>query len=208
MNLQGYYSRFDRSKAYEKTMFLAGRGLQSAELNKIQEYAASRISGIGDAIFADGDIINGADCIVDSDTGAVIIESGRIYLRGAVLEIPVANLEIPTDRSVVIGLWYDEKTVTELEDPALRDPAVGTRNYQESGAARLKSVLIWDFKAAGISSTNHGEFYPVYSVENGVLIQNAPPPQLDAVQTAIARYDKESNGSYVVSGLNVTYLKT
>jgi hypothetical protein len=187
-------------------------------LNEIQEYANSRISGIGDAIFADGDVISGASCIVDSDTGNVIIEPGRIYLRGAVRDIGEATFTIPTDRSVVIGIWYDEKTVTELEDSTLRDPAVGTRNYQEPGAARLKSVLTWDFKAIGIPSVNPGEpkvgetqwsqFYPVYSVENGVLIQNAPPPQLDAVQTAIARYDRESNGSYVVNGLNVTYLKT
>jgi hypothetical protein len=208
VNLQGFYNRFDKAKNYEKTMFLAGRGLQSAELNEIQEYANSRISGIGDAIFADGDVISGASCIVDSDTGAVIIEPGRIYLRGAVRDIGEVTFTIPTEQSVVIGIWYDEKTVTELEDSTLRDPAVGTRNYQEPGAARLKSVLTWDFKAAGIPSVNQGEFYPVYSVENGVLIQNAPPPQLDAVQTAIARYDRESNGSYVVNGFNVTYLKT
>jgi hypothetical protein len=208
MSFQGFYNRFDKTKNYEKTMFLAERGLQSAELNEIQEYANSRISGIGDAIFADGDVISGASCIVDSDTGAVIIEPGRIYLRGAVRDIGETTFTIPTDRSVVIGVWYDEKTVTELEDSTLRDPAVGTRNYQEPGAARLKSVLTWDFKATGIASTDKGEFYPVYSVENGVLIQNAPPPQLNAVQTAIARYDRESNGSYVVNGLNVTYLKT
>ena len=208
MSLNGYYSRFDKSKSYEKTIFLAGRGLQSAELNEIQDYAASRISGIGDAIFADGDVINGAMCVVNTDSGTVIIESGRIYLRGAVREVPEASFTIPTDRSVVIGVWYSETTITELEDPTLRDPAVATRNYGEPGAARLKSVLSWDFKANGVEVVDKGEFYPVYSVENGVLIQNAPPPQLDSVQTAIARYDKESNGSYVVNGLGVTYLKT
>jgi hypothetical protein len=215
MSLQGYYNRFDKSKSYEKTLFLAGRGLQSAELNEIQDSAISRISGIGDAIFADGDVIVGATCVVNPDTGSVIIEAGKIYLRGAVRDVANAAFSISTNVSVVIGVWYDEQEITELEDPNLRDPAVGTRNYQEPGASRLKSVLSWDFKAAGVisagvtSAENSGtNFYPVYSVENGVLIQNAPPPQLDAVQTAIARYDRESNGSYVVTGLGVTYLKT
>jgi hypothetical protein len=164
------------------------------------------ICRVGDATFADGDVINGALCII-SDAGNVIIEPGRIYLRGAVRDIGEATFTIPTDRSVVIGVWDDEQTMMELEDSTLRDPAVGTRNYQEPVAARLQSVPAWDFKATGIPATDQGEFYQGYSVENGVLIQNAPPPQLDAVQTAIARYDRESNGSYVVNGLNVTYLK-
>jgi hypothetical protein len=62
-------------------MFLAGRSLQSAELNEIQDYANSRISSIGDAIFADGDVISGTSCIVDSDTGNVIIESESQHSR-------------------------------------------------------------------------------------------------------------------------------
>jgi hypothetical protein len=108
MSLQNYYNRFDRSKNYEKTMFLAGRGLQSAELNEIQDYANSRISGIGDAIFADGDVISGASCIVDPD-GAVIIEAGRIYLRGAVREVPATNLAIPTDSRLSSGFGTMKK---------------------------------------------------------------------------------------------------
>jgi hypothetical protein len=112
MALNGYYDRFDKSKNYEKTMFLAGRGLQSAELNEVQEYAISRISGIGDDIFADGDVINGSTCVVNPDIGSVIIEAGYIYLRGTVREVPEANFTIPTDRSVV----------TELEDLADDEP--------------------------------------------------------------------------------------
>ncbi|WP_374699105.1 DUF4815 domain-containing protein [Wolbachia endosymbiont (group B) of Limnophora tigrina] len=47
----------------------------------------------------------------------------------------------------------------------------------------------------------------MYNVENGVLIQHAPPPQANAVNTALARYDRESNGSYVVNGLDVMFLQ-
>ena len=208
MNLNGYYNRFDKNKNFEKTVFLSGRGLQSAELNEIQDYASSRICEIGDAIFANGNIISGANCIINQSTGNVIIESGKVYLRGSVRDIAPATFNIPIDKSVVIGIVYFEQTVTELEDPTLRDPAIGTRNYQEPGAARLQSVVSWDFKISGENTNEKGEFYPVYTVQNGVLIQNAPPPQLDSVQTAIARYDKESNGSYVVTGMNVTYLKS
>ncbi len=209
MTLNSYYNRYDPAKKYDRSLFLAGRGLQSAELNEIQDYALHNLKGIGDAIFRDGDVIRGAACVVNPDTGETSVEAGYIYLRGAVREIGSVNFTIPINTSVRIGVWYVESTVTELEDPGLRDPAVGTRNYQEPGAARLKANITWDFQADGIPPTSQeGEFYPIYGVENGVLVQHAPPPQLDAVNAALARYDRESNGSYVVSGLDVMYLQT
>mgnify|MGYP002471740681 FL=1 len=39
-------------------------------------------------------------------------------------------------------------------------------------------------------------------------MQTAPAPQLEAVNTALARYDDESNGSYVVRGMTVTCLSS
>lgn len=52
-----------------------------------------------------------------------------------------------------------------------------------------------------------GEFYPIYNIENGVLIEHSPPPQASIVTTTLARYDKEANGSYVVNGLEVMCLQ-
>jgi len=208
MTLNSYYNRYDPAKKYDRTLFLAGRGLQSAELNEIQDYALHNLKGIGDAIFRDGDVIRGCACVVNPDTGDTTLEAGFIYLRGAVRESGSVNFTIPINTSVRIGVWYVESTVTELEDPGLRDPAIGTRNYQEPGAARLKSNIIWDFQVDGLTPINpEGEFYPIYGVENGVLIQHAPPPQFDAVNSALARYDRESNGSYVVNGMDVRYLQ-
>lgn len=43
MTLNSYYNRFNPDKEYEKSLFLAGRGLQSAELNETQEYALSKL---------------------------------------------------------------------------------------------------------------------------------------------------------------------
>ncbi|WP_341816044.1 MULTISPECIES: DUF4815 domain-containing protein [unclassified Wolbachia] len=206
MTLNSYYNRFNPDKEYEKSLFLAGRGLQSAELNETQEYALSKLKGIGDAIFRDGDVITGSNCIIDGEK--VTLEGGKIYLRGAVRKVEKEEFVIPLSTTVRIGVYYVESTITELEDENLRDPAVGTRNYQEVGAARLKVSTIWGYQAEGLSPRfSEGEFYPIYNIENGVLIEHSPPPQANIVTTALARYDKEANGSYVVNGLEVMFLQ-
>ncbi|WP_425386661.1 DUF4815 domain-containing protein [Wolbachia endosymbiont (group A) of Barypeithes pellucidus] len=204
MTLNSYYNRSD--KEYEKSLFLAGRGLQSAELNEIQDYALLRLKGIGDAIFRDGDVITGSNCIIDGEK--VTLEGGKIYLRGAVRKVEKEEFIIPLNTTVRIGVYYVESTITELEDENLRDPAVGTRNYQEVGAARLKVSTIWGYQAESVTvNSANGEFYPIYNIENGVLVQYSPPPQANIVTTALARYDKEANGSYVVNGLEVMFLQ-
>lgn len=206
--LDKYYNRYDPAKKYTRTMFLASRGLQSAELNEIQEYANAAVRGIGDALFADGDVVSGCTCVIDNTTGATSIEPGKIYLQGLVRDVNDGNFTIPVDVSVRIGVYFKEQTITELEDDSLRDPAVGTRNFQEVGAIRTQYQITWGYQAQGVTDADSdlGEFYTIYNVENGVLVQKALAPQMESVNTALARYDNESNGSYVVKGLNVTCL--
>lgn len=201
MSIDNYYDRTDPAKNYEQHLFRAGYGLQAAELNEIQQASISRVRGIGDALFKDGDIIKDCACLVDSDTGAVTMNGGALYLRGAVRGIAPASFVIPTDQSLAIGVRLVEATVTELEDPSLRDPAKGTRNYQEPGAARLQVTAVWGWEGDG----QEGDFFAVYTVENGVLLQKEPPPQLDTMTNALARYDRDSaGGNYVISGFGVS----
>ena len=207
MELKDYYNRFNVGKKYTKSLFRAGTSLQSAELNEVQDYATDALKRLGDALFADGDVISGCTCVVDNQTGATTLEAGKIYLNGMIRDVHEGSFTIPTTTSVRIGIYYKEKTITELEDPELRDPAVGTPGYQEIGAARLQYTTEWGFLIEGeVSDDNRGNFYPIYNIENGVLVQKALAPQLDSVSTALARYDDESNGSYVVDGMNVTCL--
>jgi hypothetical protein len=199
-----YYNRFQASKNYEKALFFVGRGLQSAELNEIQEFSLNKLKALGDAIFKDGDVVSGCDCIVQD--GSVTVEAGNVYLRGAVRSVPSATLEINDTQRFNIGLYLKETTVTELEDPTLRDPAVGARNYQEAGAARMQYSLTWAAQAEGsVTNAELGDFYPVYVVDLGVLILKSAAPELDSVKVALARYDRESNGSYIVRGFDVKY---
>lgn len=202
--LSGYYNRYDADKNYEKHMFRAGYVLQSAEMNEIQDAAINRVGTLGDALFKDGDVVRDAVVIVNSVTGDTTCQAGAVYLRGAVRGVPPAELTIPLDRTVAIGVWLIESTITQNEDPELRDPAAETRNYQEPGAGRLKVEPKWGYDGDG---TPDGEFFPIYYVDSGQLRAKEAPPQLDSVSQAIARYDRDSTGSsYIVSGMRVNQL--
>lgn len=197
-----YYERFDATKNYDEHLFIAGRGLQSAELNELQKNGHYRLRGVADALFKDGDIIRDAGLVVDSGTGAVQCQSGAIYIRGAVRGLAPATLTVPTTGIASVGVRLVEEVITSVEDPELLDPATGTRNYDEPGAERLRVTAVWSTSTSGA-----GEYFPVYSVTDGVLDAKEPPPSLDSVTQALARYDRDSaGGSYVVSGLNVTQL--
>lgn len=201
--LTGYYSRFSSADDFERHLFRAGNVLQSAELNEIQQNANARLKKVADALFKDGDIVRDAGVVIGAN-GATICESGAIYLSGAVRGVPKATLSIPVVGSIAIGIYLIEQVITELDDASLLDPATGQRNYNEAGAARLKIVPKWGYQGDG---TAGGEFFPIYYADDGQLRAKEPPPTLDSVAQAIARYDVDSNGSnYVVSGLRVTVL--
>ena len=200
---EGYYNRFDPTKNYDAHLFRAGYVLQSAELNEVQDQLAYRMQRMGDALFKDGTVVRDAKIIVNSDTGEVIAESGAVYLKGTVRGVPTRSFTIPTSGIVAVGIYLVETVITELEDPALRDPAIGVRNYQEPGASRLKVEPRWGY--GGDEQT--GEFYPIYQVEDGTLIPNLPPPSGNPIALAISSYDRQSAGGYyVVSGMTVSQL--
>lgn len=193
------YNRFDPADNVERIDFRADEILQSAELNELQSIAAHRIKSVSDAIFKNGDLIRDAGIRV-SPEGVCHISSGAIYLRGTVRGVPDATLTIPLVGTVVIGIYLTEHIVSELDDPKWLNPAVGSRGYGEPGAMRALLDPAWGIADDGTL----GEFSAVYYVDDGVVRPKEPPPNLDAVSQALARYDRDSTGgAYVVSGFAV-----
>lgn len=193
-----YYDRDEAAKHYDRMAFVDGRAAQGAELNGMQGALHGRIKGIGDAIMKDGDIVRKAGISVNATTGATSCESGAVYISGAVRGVEPASLQIPVVGIVSVGLYWVESIVTALEDPDLNQPAVGTRTYGQAGADRRRVVLNWGFAGDG----QPGDFYAIYTVEDGVVRPKAPPPSLSAFTQQIASYDRDSTGGcYVISGL-------
>lgn len=194
------YNRFDATKNYDRHQFRGDRILQSAELNELQSSFYARLSSIGNTLFKDGDLIREAGCIVDAVTGAVHMQSGALYLAGVVRGIGPASFVIPVVGTVVIGVYLQQRTITEIDDPTLLNPAVGTRGYREPGAERLQINPVWGVAGDG----KDGSFYPVYEVVDGILKGKEAPPTIDAVSVAIQKYDRDSTGgNYIIVGMDV-----
>ena len=200
--LERYYNLFDPAKRYSELLFRAGDGLQSRELNEIQTTLKHQLKSVADALLKDGDIVQGCFMSVDPQTGTVFMSEGRVYLAGAVRDVASSTFTIPTSGIVAIGVRLATSVVTELEDPTLREPAVGTRNYQEPGAGRIQETASWGWVGPDNSSDGGtAQFYPVYTVENAILQNKTRPPVFDGVTQMLARYDYDANGHYIVSGL-------
>lgn len=199
------YDRTDPTKNYDKHLFLAGAVVQSAEVNEIQSTAANHLRDIGDALFKDGDIQSGGVLVVDPVTGISTITSARVYIAGVMRAVPAGSFTVPVTGTVTVGVYLNTTTVTWLEDPELRDPATGVRNYNMPGAERLKVQPSWGF----VGDNQPGEFYPIYVVQDGAQLPKTAPPNLDSVTQSIASYDRDSTGgTYVVSGLAGSLIET
>ena len=194
------HNRFDPAKNVDSIAFRQDRVLQSAELNELQAGFAHRLRGLGDALFKNGDVLRGARIIVNPTTGDTVAEDGAIWLAGALRGVPPASFAVPVVGVVHVGVYLQSRLVTELEDPTLLNPAAGTPSYQEPGAARYVVDPVWGVAGDGKA----GDFYPVWTVENGFVRAKEAPPNIDAVSRALQQYDIDSTGgSYVVQGLEV-----
>ncbi len=196
-----YYNSFDATKNHESILFRDGFTLQGAELNAMQSMQQKRLKNVADALFKDGDIIRDAQIVIDKTSGAVQASSGAIYLNGAVRGIPAAEFQIPVSGTVAIGVRIAERVISELDDPSLYNPAIGSRGEGEPGAWRLRTDIAWAYDG----DNGNGEFYPVYTVDDGIIRAKEAPPTMDTFTQGIAKYDRDSTagGSYVVNGLTV-----
>jgi len=196
------YNRHDPAKGYIAHVFHADRVAQSAEPNEMQSEARYQLRRVADALFADGEITTGARCTVDAETGACQLEAGSIYLAGGVRDVPAAQLQISVQGTVTVGVHYSTRVVTAEEDPSLYNPAQGTSGYGEPGADRLKLTVAW-----GLQGQGAGDFYPVWTIEDGIVKPRDAGLQANAVAEAIKRYDVDSaGGTYAVRGLKALQL--
>lgn len=203
--LDDYFER--DSRGYERVLVRARRAFQAAEMNEIQAILLRKMGNIGDALFKEGNVIRGADVVIDPDSGATTVTGGAVYVRGDVRGVPEGALTIPVLGVVEIGVWLNSTVITEMEEPSLLNPVPGAESFHAPGAAREVVAASWGWRAGELSDGGGGDFYTVYTVTNGVLDNKVAPPALDGVNMALARYARaQTGGNHVVKGLGVVAL--
>ncbi|MEJ8474452.1 DUF4815 domain-containing protein [Roseibium algae] len=195
-------------------VFSEGNFLQGSELNELQTILRTQVASVGDLIAKDGDRRSGAGIVVVPDvnpldpnapalTATLQFEAGRVYVGGRVLLIEareIANVSIVGD--VRAGVRLQTSYITHEDDPTLLGLEPGTLSENEPGAAREVQGLIWSIEGDG----GVGDFFPVYLLHAGTVIDQAPPPSLTGVLETLSVYDAQANGHYIVDGCNVVPL--
>ncbi|OWV79570.1 virulence protein [Rhizobium sp. R634] len=180
-----------------------GRLLQSAELNELQTVERERARRISRVTMKDGDRIEGAAIVlIDEEAGTWTLTAGKIYVDGDIFPVAQAVIsDVPMTGQARIGVEVTRQWVTSLTDPSLLGLAAGALSEGEPGAAREVVTIAW-----ALIGEEEGEFVPVYLIQDGTVIDQTPPPGLSGVNQAIAVYDRDANGNYIVRGCRVTAL--
>lgn len=201
--LPGVYDRAPDFPDWARVLFREGRIAQASEVMEMQTIGERRDRRIADRIMRDGDRIEGAEIIVNADAEEVTLTAGQVYARGDVRAVPAATLEgVAMTGEVVIGVRVIRTVITEEQEAALLGLHPGSEAEGEAGAAREAEVAVWGYAGDG----EPGDLFQVYLLKDGVAVDQTPPPTISGVTQAIALYDADAHGSYVVRGCQVSAL--
>jgi hypothetical protein len=193
--LPAAYDRADADAARARLVWSEGTFVQGADLNEAQTIAERRDQRLGNMVAKDGDRAEGASIVINIDEERATLSAGRIYIAGDVRPVPAAVINsFPLTGEVLVGVRLQKTNVTSDDDATLLGLHPGTEAEGEPGAARVRETLVWALP----TDAQAGQFFTVYQVRDGVVVDQAPPPALSGVQQQIAVYDFDALGNYAV----------
>lgn len=135
---------------WNRHLIVTGRADQTREDNEIISIANYQMKMLGDALFDDGDIRNGAQPsrvgtrVVDGVSKTVIkITAGFVYVDGAPRFVPETEVLVDGIGEETIGYRIVRSVITEDQDSNLRNPATGFDGTGLPGAWRERLNVQW-----------------------------------------------------------------
>ena len=235
IQLDRYYNRTEDNPQYsdyKSLLFRAGDALQSAEMNEIQTTFKSDVNYLAKRFLRNGEIIQGGNAEITMElTGgqngsgddlydiSASFSEAVIFMGGNFVRVDEAVLiesdQVPIDSSYSIGVQIQYTEITNSDDTTLVDPAVETRNYGQAGAGRLQIIGSW-MNVEDYQETADTEFLPIFDIikgeiynrhKEGVVDNNGFNTFRQDVINIVAKYDRNANGNYLVSGYETEYLE-
>jgi hypothetical protein len=202
----GLPNAFDRAKdkpEWQSVVFYGDRPyIQMAELTEMQTIARGRHDRLSRLVARDGDRISGADAIVDVDAKTVTLADGQVFISGDTFPVAATVLtDVAMSGRVEIGVRLVRIWITHDDDASLVGIVPGALSEGEGGAARELASIAWAIS----TDEGEGDFYPVYLLQDGTILDQKEPPLLEGVTQALAVYDR-AHGHYIVNGCRVTAL--
>ncbi|WP_342361407.1 DUF4815 domain-containing protein [Terrarubrum flagellatum] len=202
----GVPGAFDRASAnpnWARVVAREDRFAQAAEINELQSIAERRGRRVGNLTAKDGDRVEGCNIVVDVDAGTITLAAGRIYVAGDVRNVAAHTFSgVTFSGEKTVGIRLLSTVVDEDDDVTLLGLMPGTEGEGEPGAARVAETISWALP----DDDGDGEYFAVYLLLDGAVIDQSPPPALSGVTQQIAVYDKDALGNYIVDGCEVTAL--
>ncbi|NEW96910.1 DUF4815 domain-containing protein [Rhodopseudomonas sp. BR0G17] len=201
-NLTAYINPFDATKGVQALAFHYDRFLGSHELNVLQDIERERLRRIANVILKDGSLVAGGAIVLGTPADGhveVRLEAASVYIRGAVHDVAARTLLIPAVGTVVVGIRLRTFTVSYPDDATLQGLAPATRAEGEPGASALVMSAKWGWDGDG----EEGDFFPIYTIVDGVLVTDPPEPINDAWLELLRRYDRDAHAHYIVEGYQV-----
>ena len=202
----GLPNAFDRAAGQDDVKALVFYGqrpfIQSAELTEMQTAQRGVHNRMARLVAKDGDRVEHASAFVDTASGKVTLTAGSIYVLGDVFPVAEAELTgVPMVGRVDVGVRLQTAWITHEDDPSLLGLVPGSIAEGEPGAAREKQGLVW----ALADDAQTGDFFAVYTLQDGTILDQTGPAMLEPVMQQLAIYDRP-HGHYVVKGCRVTGL--
>ena len=187
------YYQLDRDIDFTQLLFRPGMHVQNSELNELQDRGKRIVKDIADAILKDGDILSGAQIIINEKV--VTVTDGRIYAHGIVRYFKQQSVAITGIGQEIIGVKLVKGIIDPTKDENLLSPAAGFEAYKLAGADRLKESLLL--------TANDPDAIPIYILFDGELVNevsNEDGNFWDRFLSILARRTDDESGHYKVYG--------
>lgn len=176
-------------QTWDTLLFRTNKAIQGAELNEMQSVQDLYHTKLCEYLFQEGYVVQGCTPTIQT-AGTVILDPGRVYIKGKIREIAGGTVTITGSGQETIGLLVTEVIATHLTDTALTDPAVGSYNYEKDGAHRRIYTFAW--------VANNANAVKVYDVQDGGVIVASQSTSDAQIGKVLAQRTYEESGSYSV----------